>query len=107
MTSHRIERKIRHLYGFSVLRFLGQFVTAMAAHPLNRWGEGNLHPFVANVIEAQRRCGISEDGFKQWQDDVIKSFETRNAFALSSEKMINTQMNGRNLLEMHSNMLNL
>eukprot|EP00980_Cylindrotheca_fusiformis_P020453 scaffold7504_cov97-Cylindrotheca_fusiformis.AAC.6 len=104
---YRIEKKVLHLYGFSVLRFLGNFVESMAAHPTNKWGDGNNHLFVKMVAQACSESGISEAVFKQWQKDVIKSFNTRNAFALSSEKIVDASIEGRNLIQMNTTLVNL
>jgi hypothetical protein len=95
---YRIKKEVLLLYGFSVLRFLGDFETCMAVD--NLWTDSNEHPFVQRIREARRQCDISVELFKQWQDDVIKSFKSRNAYALSIDSIADGPIESRTIVEM-------
>jgi hypothetical protein len=67
--------------------------------PRNYWTGTKQHPFVQRVQEAVILCGISAEAFEQWQTDVKTSFKSRNAYALSIDR-IDGQIDSRTLIEM-------
>jgi hypothetical protein len=89
----------------SVLRFFGDFEICMALD--NHWSETNKHPFMQRVQEANQQCGISDMVFNQWQADTINSFKTRNAYALSIDKIRDGPIESRTLIDMVHTMSNL
>jgi hypothetical protein len=102
---YRIDKEVLLLYGFSVLRFFGDFEMCMAVE--NHWTERNKHPFVQRVQEATQQCGISDEVFNQWQADIIRSFKTRNAYALAIDKILDGPIESRTIIDMVHTMTNL
>jgi hypothetical protein len=78
---YRIDNQLLLLYGFSVLRFFGDFEKCMAVEPQKRWTESK-HPFVQRVTDARKHCNIEDPLFELWQTDAINSFKSRNAYGM-------------------------
>jgi hypothetical protein len=70
----------------------------------NRWTDSKKHPFVVRVEEANERCGISDEVFKQWQTDAMNSFTSRNAYALSIDRVQDGPIESRTLINLVDSM---
>jgi hypothetical protein len=59
---------------------------------------------VVRVEEANEGCGLSDKVFKQWQTDAMNSFESRNAYALSIDRVQDGPIESRTIINLVDSM---